>query len=105
MEIIYFMLVCILTYFLASILTGFFKEDVIAALGRIKKRVKNYFYPPPKLSGEEETQIYMEAAKFVHSKHSGGDSKHIAEGCGDGFAEYLDVSQQMLKDKINEKSN
>ncbi len=40
----------------------------------------------------------MEAAEFVHSKHLAGENT-------DGFAEYLGVSHQMLKDKIKEKSN
>jgi hypothetical protein len=95
----------ILPFYLAIFLIGLVKEDVLASPGRVKRRVKDYFYPPPKLSEEEETKIYMEAANFVHRKHLAGGNKHIEGGCGDGFAEYLDVSQQMLKDKINEKSN
>ena len=95
----------IILFYLAIFLIGFVKEDVLAAPGRIKRKVKDYFFPPPKLSEEEETKTYMEAANFVHRKGLAGGNKHIEEGCGDGFAEYLDVSRQMLKDKINEKSN
>ena len=60
------------------------------------EKVYDYFYPRPALSEEEMTEVLNEAAQFVHSKELPGENL-------DGFADYLDISQQMINKRLKEK--
>ena len=59
------------------------------------ERLKEFFYPTPKLSEEEIQMIYTQAAEFVHSKHR----PWIYD---DTFAEYLALVNEMSKKRWNE---
>lgn len=60
------------------------------------EKAYDYFYPRPALSEEEMTEVLNEAAQFVHSKELPGENL-------DGFADYLDISQQMINKRLKEK--
>jgi len=60
------------------------------------EKAYDYFYPRPALSEEEMTEVLNEAAKFVYSKELPGENL-------DGFADYLDISQQMINKRLKKK--
>ena len=61
------------------------------------ERLKEFFYPTPKLSEEEIQMIYTQAAEFIHSKHR-------PWMYDDTFAEYLSLVNEMAISKQKELS-
>ena len=59
------------------------------------KKIKEFFYPTPKLSEQEANKIYKEAADFVHSKHR-------PWMYDDTFAEYLGLVHEMSEKRWKE---
>ena len=92
MGTIKFLLIVLLVLFIGSI----FYAVVVATAEYLYEKAYDYFYPRPALSEEEMTEVLNEAAKFVHSKQLPGENL-------DGFADYLDVSQQMINKRLKEK--
>ncbi len=58
-------------------------------------KIKLFFYPSPQLSEEIIDQVLDEALEFVHSKHR-------PWGYDDLFAEYLNISGEMLNKRWEE---
>ena len=79
-------------FFLVGTLILFAIEKLLVA---VFEAVKEYFYPTPKLSGEEANKIYKEASDFVHSKHR-------PWMYDDTFAEYLGVFHEMSEKRWND---
>ena len=58
-------------------------------------KIKNYFFPTPAIPEEIYDQVLNEALEFVHSVHR-------PWGYDDLFAEFLNVSGEMLNNKWEE---
>ena len=59
------------------------------------KKIKDYFFPIPIIPEHIYDQVLEEASEFVHSKHR-------PWGYDDLFAEYLNISGEMLNKKWEE---
>jgi len=94
MDFIMFLLIAVSALFIGSVVIA-----ILLGIGEfLYEKAYDYFYPRPTLSEEEMTEVLNEAAKFVHSKQLPGEN-------GDGFADYLDVSSQMINKRLKEKLN
>ena len=94
MDFIMFLLIAVSALFIGSVVIA-----ILLGIGEfLYEKAYDYFYPRPALSEEEMTEVLNEAAKFVHSKQLPGEN-------GDGFADYLGVSSQMINKRLKEKLN
>jgi hypothetical protein len=92
MDFIMFLLIAVSALFIGSVVIA-----ILRGMGEyLYEKAYNYFYPRPALSEEEMTEVLNEAAQFVHSKQLPGENL-------DGFADYLDVSSQMINKRLKEK--
>ena len=87
-----FLLIAVSALFIGSVVIA-----ILLGIGEfLYEKAYDYFYPRPALSEEEMTEVLNEAAQFVHSKQLPGENL-------DGFADYLDVSSQMINKRLKEK--
>ena len=94
MDFIMFLLIAVSALFIGSVVIA-----ILLGIGEfLYEKAYDYFYPRPALSEEEMTEVLNEAAKFVYSKQLPGEN-------GDGFADYLGVSSQMINKRLKEKLN
>ena len=94
MDFIMFLLIAVSALFIGSVVIA-----ILLGIGEsLYEKAYDYFYPRPALSEEEMTEVLNEAAEFVHSKQLPGEN-------GDGFADYLGVSSQMINKRLKEKLN
>ena len=94
MDFIMFLLIAVSALFIGSVVIA-----ILLGIGEfLYEKAYDYFYPRPALSEEEMTEVLNEAAQFVHSKQLPGENL-------DGFADYLDVSSQMINKRLKEKLN
>jgi len=92
MNFIMFLLIAISALFIGSVVIA-----ILLGIGEsLYEKAYDYFYPRPALSEEEMTEVLNEAAEFVHSKQLPGEN-------GDGFADYLGVSSQMINKRLKGK--
>jgi len=92
MDFIMFLLIAISALFIGSVVIA-----ILLGIGEsLYEKAYDYFYPRPALSEEEMTEVLNEAAEFVHSKQLPGEN-------GDGFADYLGVSSQMINKRLKGK--
>jgi hypothetical protein len=92
MDFIMFLLIAVSALFIGSVVIA-----ILLGIGEfLYEKAYDYFYPRPALSEEEMTEVLNEAAQFVHSKQLPGENL-------DGFADYLDVSSQMINKRLKEK--
>ena len=94
MDFIMFLLIAVSALFIGSVVIA-----ILLGIGEsLYEKAYDYIYPRPALSEEDMTEILHEAAEFVHSKQLPGEN-------GDGFADYLGVSSQMINKRLKEKLN
>ena len=92
MDFIMFLLIAVSALFIGSVVIA-----ILLGIGEsLYEKAYDYFYPRPALSEEEMTEVLNEAAEFVHSKQLPGEN-------GDGFADYLGVSSQMINKRLKGK--
>ena len=91
MDLIKLLLIALSVLFIGAIVYAI----VVATAEYLYEKAYDYFYPRPALSEEEMTEVLNEAAQFVHSKQLPGENL-------DGFADYLDVSSQMINKRLKE---